>query len=148
MTLENIPFYMHWMSYVAYTRYGFEGTMLAIYGYDRDTLSCSQVCSQTKTRNFYNHEISFNSASLPSSLMAPRSWALLWHSELRVGRGEPVNKKGGSRHLYSSSELSLSLQITSDICVGWRKISSSSSCRNLDLNMIFDLNLTSVHWEH
>ena len=57
MTLENIPFYMHWMSYVAYTRYGFEGTMLAIYGYDRDTLTCSQVCSPTKTQNFYHLEV-------------------------------------------------------------------------------------------
>ena len=57
VTLENIPFYMHWMSYVAYTRYGFEGTMLAIYGYDRDTLTCSQVCSPTKTQNFYHLEV-------------------------------------------------------------------------------------------
>ena len=52
VTLENIPFYMHWMSYVAYTRYGFEGTMLAIYGYDRDTLTCSQVCSPTRNPKF------------------------------------------------------------------------------------------------
>ena len=28
LTLNNIPVYMQWLSYVAYVRYGFEGTMM------------------------------------------------------------------------------------------------------------------------
>ena len=43
VTLKNMPIYMHWMSYIAYVRYGFEGTMQAIYGFERPKLVCSEV---------------------------------------------------------------------------------------------------------
>ena len=38
LSLNNIPVYMQWLSYVAYVRYGFEGTMQAIYGFEREKL--------------------------------------------------------------------------------------------------------------
>ena len=62
VTLENIPFYMHWMSYVAYTRYGFEGTMLAVYGFDRETLKCSQPYCHFKYPQKFLEELSLDQA--------------------------------------------------------------------------------------
>ena len=38
LSLNNIPVYMQWLSYVAYVRYGFKGTMQAIYGFYRERL--------------------------------------------------------------------------------------------------------------
>ena len=51
---------MQWMSYVAYVRYGFEGTMLAIYGYDRETLHCSQAYCHFKHPKKFLEELSLD----------------------------------------------------------------------------------------
>lgn len=35
--------YLRWLSYLSYIRYGFEGTLQAIYGYERAALNCTEV---------------------------------------------------------------------------------------------------------
>ncbi|XP_057375095.1 ATP-binding cassette sub-family G member 1-like isoform X2 [Daphnia carinata] len=42
INLNAIPSYLMWMSYVSFFRYGFVGSMLSIYDYDRPPLNCSQ----------------------------------------------------------------------------------------------------------
>lgn len=41
VNFSTIPSYLSWLSYLSYVRYGFEGAMLAVYGFDRKKLSCS-----------------------------------------------------------------------------------------------------------
>ena len=48
--LDNIPTGLHWISYVAFIRYGYEGTMVAIYGNDRDFLDCSANVNGTNAQ--------------------------------------------------------------------------------------------------
>lgn len=43
--LNDLPTYMHWLSYGSFLRYSFEGTVVAIYGLDRPKLECrSEYC--------------------------------------------------------------------------------------------------------
>ena len=62
--LKNIPWGLYWISYLAFIRYGYEGSMVAIYGNDREPLEFSsgndtptvdlqaQFLSDTATSNY------------------------------------------------------------------------------------------------
>ncbi|XP_065206688.1 ATP-binding cassette subfamily G member 4-like isoform X2 [Planococcus citri] len=42
VSFDAIPVYLRWITYLSYIRYGFEGTAIATYGYNRTKLNCFQ----------------------------------------------------------------------------------------------------------
>lgn len=51
--LSDIPWYLSWLTYVSFTRYSFEGTMIAIFGLDRPKMKCNQIyCHFRKPKDF------------------------------------------------------------------------------------------------
>lgn len=49
VSFDAIPIYLRWITYLSYIRYGFEGTALATYGYEREKLKCFQTYCHFKS---------------------------------------------------------------------------------------------------
>lgn len=60
--LNDISIYLKFISYVSYIRYGFEGAMLAIYGYDRQKLKCSEPYCHYRNPDYFLESMSMNDA--------------------------------------------------------------------------------------
>ncbi|XP_071440471.1 ATP-binding cassette sub-family G member 4-like [Hetaerina americana] len=57
VNFNTIPTYLQWLSYLSYIRYGFEGSMLAIYGYNRAKLKCSEAYCHYKSPTKFLEEL-------------------------------------------------------------------------------------------
>ncbi|XP_046387471.1 ATP-binding cassette sub-family G member 4-like [Ischnura elegans] len=57
VNFNTIPSYLQWLSYLSYIRYGFEGSMLAIYGYNRAKLKCSEAYCHYKSPTKFLEEL-------------------------------------------------------------------------------------------
>lgn len=49
VSFDAIPVYLRWITYLSYIRYGFEGTAIATYGYEREKLKCYQTYCHFKS---------------------------------------------------------------------------------------------------
>ncbi|XP_066594323.1 ATP-binding cassette sub-family G member 4 [Prorops nasuta] len=62
ITFKAIPKYLRFLSYVSYIRYGFEGAMISVYGYNRAKLKCSDPYCHYKTPTKFLEEMSMENA--------------------------------------------------------------------------------------
>lgn len=63
INFDAVPEYLSWLTYISYIRYGFEGAMLSIYGYNREKLKCSiDFCHYRKPSQFLKY-MSMNDAN-------------------------------------------------------------------------------------
>ncbi|KAH9375356.1 hypothetical protein HPB48_019057 [Haemaphysalis longicornis] len=47
VTLRAMPSYLHWISYLSFVRYAYEGCMMTLYGYGRPEMPCNDEDDST-----------------------------------------------------------------------------------------------------
>lgn len=62
VNFNAIPSYLKFLSYVSYVRYGFEGAMISVYGYDRAKLQCSDPYCHFKSPTKFLEEMSMENS--------------------------------------------------------------------------------------
>lgn len=63
VNFSAIPEYFRWITYLSYVRYGFEGAMLSVYGYDRDKLQCTEIYCHFRSPKKFLEEMSMDKAN-------------------------------------------------------------------------------------
>ncbi|XP_011314768.1 ATP-binding cassette sub-family G member 4 [Fopius arisanus] len=70
VSFDSIPVYLRWITYLSYIRYGFEGTALATYAFDRPKLKCHQPYCHFKDPSTTLEELDMVNASFTLDILA------------------------------------------------------------------------------
>nr|CAI5818202.1 unnamed protein product [Callosobruchus analis] len=70
VSFNAIPVYLRWITYLSYIRYGFEGTALATYGFDRPKLQCFAKYCHFKYPNTTLEDLDMNQSSYMVDVIA------------------------------------------------------------------------------
>ncbi|XP_037975240.1 ATP-binding cassette sub-family G member 1 isoform X2 [Plutella xylostella] len=70
VSFNAIPVYLRWITYLSYIRYGFEGTALATYSFNRTNLVCHQVYCHFKDPDTTLDELDMGDADITLDIAA------------------------------------------------------------------------------
>ncbi|KAI8422543.1 hypothetical protein MSG28_006347, partial [Choristoneura fumiferana] len=70
VSFNAIPVYLRWITYLSYIRYGFEGTALATYSFNRPNLQCHQPYCHFKDPNTTLEELDMSDADIGLDIAA------------------------------------------------------------------------------
>ncbi|XP_011553839.3 ATP-binding cassette sub-family G member 1 isoform X1 [Plutella xylostella] len=63
VNFNAVPEYFKWLTYLSYVRYGFEGAMLSVYGFDREKLQCSEAYCHFRSPKKFLEEMTMDKAN-------------------------------------------------------------------------------------
>lgn len=70
VSFDAIPVYLRWITYLSYIRYGFEGTALATYSFNRTKLKCHQTYCHFKNPQTTLEELDMDNADITLDIAA------------------------------------------------------------------------------
>jgi len=79
LNLRDVPKWLRWMADVSYFRYGFEGLVLSVYGYNRPNLKCSEVYCYFKSPLKFLQEFEMADGVYAYDVLALVIWAVAAH---------------------------------------------------------------------